>query len=359
MLLGENIQRFRKKKRLTQEQLAEAMGVTVGAVSKWENNLAKPSVELVAALSSYFRVSADVLLGISWEKDSPQALQKKIKQLEREKNFEEGEKTVKEALRRYPNHLGVIFESARFYAGFGIVARRDDMLDRALTLYHHAAELADEEQDPLINENVIEFNMAEIYQNRNCLDKAIALYEKHNLNGANDDRLGQCYFLKKEYSRARTLSEKGMISVVLRLFNCVQTLLYLDAADGMRKEGVDLALWMKEVNDGLIRTEMGCYFQKLNAILCTFAAMLSATVDEEQSVSLLKEGFSYAKAFDRAPNGNWSNFRFYHGEAYSSLDDGGETAWDAMRRLFIHGIDVEIPKLFSLLEEEKKKRQEE
>ena len=68
------------------------MGVTVGAVSKWENNLAKPSVELVAALSSYFWVSADVLLGISWEKDSPQALQKKIKQLEREKTLRKGRK---------------------------------------------------------------------------------------------------------------------------------------------------------------------------------------------------------------------------------------------------------------------------
>ena len=34
--LGENIQALRKARGLTQEQLAQAMGVTVGAVSKWE-----------------------------------------------------------------------------------------------------------------------------------------------------------------------------------------------------------------------------------------------------------------------------------------------------------------------------------
>lgn len=35
--ISENIRRLRKEWRLTQEQLAEAFGVTVGAVSKWES----------------------------------------------------------------------------------------------------------------------------------------------------------------------------------------------------------------------------------------------------------------------------------------------------------------------------------
>ena len=39
ILLAENIRFFRKASGLTQEQLAEAMGVTVGAVSKWESGV--------------------------------------------------------------------------------------------------------------------------------------------------------------------------------------------------------------------------------------------------------------------------------------------------------------------------------
>ena len=36
MMLAENIRAFRKERSLTQEQLAEALGVTAGAVYKWE-----------------------------------------------------------------------------------------------------------------------------------------------------------------------------------------------------------------------------------------------------------------------------------------------------------------------------------
>lgn len=35
--LSENIKRFRKERKMTQEQLAEAMGVSVSAVHKWES----------------------------------------------------------------------------------------------------------------------------------------------------------------------------------------------------------------------------------------------------------------------------------------------------------------------------------
>ena len=41
-MLGETIKAYRKQMKLTQEQLADIMGVTVGAVSKWESGLSNP-----------------------------------------------------------------------------------------------------------------------------------------------------------------------------------------------------------------------------------------------------------------------------------------------------------------------------
>ena len=41
-MLAVNIRTFRKQRRMTQEQLAEALGVTVGAVYKWEAKLSAP-----------------------------------------------------------------------------------------------------------------------------------------------------------------------------------------------------------------------------------------------------------------------------------------------------------------------------
>lgn len=65
--LGANIQAMRRARGLTQEQLAAAMGVTIGAVSKWEKGNCCPDVQLIPELAEFFGTSVDVLLGYGWE----------------------------------------------------------------------------------------------------------------------------------------------------------------------------------------------------------------------------------------------------------------------------------------------------
>lgn len=61
--LGENITRYRKGKGLSQEKVAEYMGVSRQAVTKWESDITKPSSENLIKLAKLFGVSVDVLLG--------------------------------------------------------------------------------------------------------------------------------------------------------------------------------------------------------------------------------------------------------------------------------------------------------
>lgn len=62
MNLGEKIFKLRKEKGLTQESLAEQLGTTRQAISKWENNQGFPEVEKLLQLSNIFEVSLDFLL---------------------------------------------------------------------------------------------------------------------------------------------------------------------------------------------------------------------------------------------------------------------------------------------------------
>ena len=48
---------------LTQQQLADKLGVTHISVSRWETGRSEPSSSAIAAISNYFNVSADYLLG--------------------------------------------------------------------------------------------------------------------------------------------------------------------------------------------------------------------------------------------------------------------------------------------------------
>lgn len=54
----------RRKKKLTQTQLAEQIGVSRITINKWETGKSTPSVEMLLKLSEYFNVSVDYLLGM-------------------------------------------------------------------------------------------------------------------------------------------------------------------------------------------------------------------------------------------------------------------------------------------------------
>lgn len=62
MVLGKMIQKLRKDKNLSQEQLAEMLGVTRQSISKWELEEAVPDVSYIIKLSELFSMSVDELL---------------------------------------------------------------------------------------------------------------------------------------------------------------------------------------------------------------------------------------------------------------------------------------------------------
>ena len=59
--LGEKIKTLRKQKNISQEVLAQILGVTFQAVSKWETGVTLPDVTLIPAIASFFGVSTDEL----------------------------------------------------------------------------------------------------------------------------------------------------------------------------------------------------------------------------------------------------------------------------------------------------------
>ena len=66
--IGENIKRLRKAKGVTQEQIAEVLGISVTAVSKWERNETYPDITLLFPLAHYFEVTLDELMGYDEER---------------------------------------------------------------------------------------------------------------------------------------------------------------------------------------------------------------------------------------------------------------------------------------------------
>lgn len=72
MSVGKRISELRKKQGLTQEQLAEMLGTTRQAVSKWESEKTNPDLDYIISIGKIFHVSMDyLLLGIGTSENSP------------------------------------------------------------------------------------------------------------------------------------------------------------------------------------------------------------------------------------------------------------------------------------------------
>ncbi len=63
--LAENIRNARKSIGLTQEQLAEKLGITLGTISKWEREASEPEISYLMELADILRTSMDALTDVA------------------------------------------------------------------------------------------------------------------------------------------------------------------------------------------------------------------------------------------------------------------------------------------------------
>lgn len=105
MSIGITIKRLRKERNITQEQLAEYLGISTGAVSQWECDRTAPDITQLPLLANIFDVSADELLEIDGKKRDEviQAFLRKYDELSNKGDMMSRFDLTKEMYRKYPN----------------------------------------------------------------------------------------------------------------------------------------------------------------------------------------------------------------------------------------------------------------
>lgn len=105
--IGEKIRDLRKNKSLTQEELAEKLGVSAQAVSKWEIGLSVPDISLLLSLCDALGTGVDALLGGNRKNELEKQFQKAICYGE-----ESTLRVAEEALKDFPDDEKWLFRRA-------------------------------------------------------------------------------------------------------------------------------------------------------------------------------------------------------------------------------------------------------
>ena len=101
--LAENIRSYRKNRGLTQEQLAERLGITLGTVSKWERGSSEPDLGFLMDLAELFQVSVDALIGFSMRGNDADEEAERIKSLKKAVSAEAAAEEVLVTREYYPD----------------------------------------------------------------------------------------------------------------------------------------------------------------------------------------------------------------------------------------------------------------
>lgn len=114
MKIGEIIRKYRKEKNLTQEEMANRLGVTAPAVNKWENGNSMPDITLIAPICRLLDITPDILLSFQ-EELTVEEISLFIRELNEKLNIEPFADVLslaKKKSKQYPNCQQLLLQTA-------------------------------------------------------------------------------------------------------------------------------------------------------------------------------------------------------------------------------------------------------
>lgn len=221
--LAENIIRFRHEKKITQEQLADFVGVTKASVSKWETKQSMPDILLLPQLAAYFDVTIDALLGYE-----PQLSKEQIQKIYLElaadfakQPFEAVLEKSKRLEKQYYSCYSFLNQLVLLYLNHYMLTdkmeRQQEILQHALQLCEHI--LADCKEISICNETIFFRAMALLLlaREQEVIDSLEEILNPVSFTKQSAGILVQAYRAAGEMEKADRFTQINMYNEVLDL----------------------------------------------------------------------------------------------------------------------------------------------
>lgn len=227
--LADNIARLRRERKLTQEELADFLGVTKASVSKWENHQSTPDILLLPQLASFFDVTVDELLGYEAQMSKEQ-IRKCYLELSGDfvkLPFEEAMKKIHTLQHRYYACYPFLLEICILYLNHFMLAEKEEERRQVL---REAETLCDRILNCCSDVAVCEDAMAlramlnlQLGKTAEVMEALESISLPGRLSEQNDSLLIQAYMQAGEIEKAKNHTQ---VRIYLSLLNLIETQIY-------------------------------------------------------------------------------------------------------------------------------------
>ncbi len=335
MKLAENIKRLRKEKMLTQEQLAEVLGVTVGAVYKWEAGICFPELKLIMELADFFDSSVDVLLGYEMKDNSVGATIGRLYEYINNSDIA-GIEEAEKALVKYPNNFTVVYLSATLNLVMSGAYLEKKYSKRAYELFEKALLLIDQNTLSYVSDMTLYNLMSQAKMMSGEAEEGVEILKKHNKEGAFNDIIGFALsaYCKKHDEAAGYLS-LSMLQSFRNITEAVYGYSSVYCSKGKFKEAEEILLWGINYMESLKVSEEPSIIDKYNSVsLAILSYVYLKSGNEKKAKTTYKKAIKKAEEFDADPNYDVNNIRFVNpGESYNLHDMIGKKALESIDKV--------------------------
>lgn len=354
--ISDNIAKLRRERKITQEQLAEFVGVTKASVSKWETGQSIPDVLMLPQLATFFDVSIDSLMGYE-----PYLSEEQIVKVYRDlctafaqEPFEEVMEKSKKLVHRYYSCYSFLYRICLLWLNHYLLAgeekRQREILMDALELCEH---IVDNSKVIALCNDVVELTATIHLLLGDTKAVVDVLKDIQTISRISNQSLGilvKAYQMGNEPKKADSYTQLGMYCYIVGLVGC--------AVEFLAIHSDNLAI-CQETIERIASVEKTYHVEHINAnIMCVFyyqaAIVYCMHGEKEKALKLLGKYVSCLEAAFKDGNVIFGEDEYFNEMHvwYEQLDYGGAAPRDMSIILDSAIQGLEHPAFAGLQEEE-------
>jgi len=282
--IGKVIQELRKDRSITQEQLANSVGVSVPAVSKWESGQAYPDITLLPAIARYFNTSIDYLLKyeVDLSNEEVMAIIKECARKFEESSLDEGVALCEQYLYKYPKNLFLKLRIAVLYMTYISKADDEEAVEELAIKAIRLLQMSNQSDDIEIRQssNYLLGTLYTLINDAQKAEEALGRIPQKLINS--EDMLVPLYIKQKRFSEAKKILQTNMYSRLVHIGVALSSFAQIATAEGEPEFGEELLQLQRqliqlfklgpvnELNNNLELTQF--YARKLDANMTLYYA---------------------------------------------------------------------------------------